>query len=212
MAERWASGALGGTLVYFGIRRRTIPGLIAAGLGAALLRRAYTGYCPTYAALGVDTAHRRRAEPHEFFEHGVHVEQAVTISKSPEELFTFWHRFENLPRFMRHLEAVRGIDEKRSHWVARGPAGKSVEWDAEIINEEPNLLIAWRSLEGADVDNAGSVRFVPRPRGRGTEVRVVIEYIPPAGMLGKVVAQLFGEEPSQQVKEDLRRFKQLMEA
>jgi uncharacterized membrane protein len=112
---------------------------------------------------------------------------------------------------MKHVESVSVLDEKRSHWVVRGPAGSTVEWDAEIINDEPNALIAWRSLDNAEVDNAGSVRFVPGPEGRGTEVRVVLDYIPPAGRVGKWVARLFGEEPSQQIHEDLRRFKRLME-
>src|SRR5205814_3086482 len=127
------------------------------------------------------------------------------------ELYGFWKNFENLPRFMRHLERVQKIDEQRSHWVAKGPAGYSVEWDAEIINDEPGQVIAWRSLAGASVDNAGSVRFVPAPGGRGTEVRVVIDYIPPAGVVGWAVAKLFGREPKQEIAEDLRRFKQKME-
>jgi uncharacterized membrane protein len=114
---------------------------------------------------------------------------------------------------MRHLEAVTVLDGNRSHWVAKAPAiaGGKVEWDAEIINDEPNALIAWRSLANADVDNTGSVRFVPAPSERGTEVKVVIDYIPPAGRLGSWVAKLFGEEPQQQIQEDLRRFKRLME-
>ena len=115
---------------------------------------------------------------------------------------------------MSHLKEVRVLDEKRSHWVACGPAGYTVEWDAEIINDEPNALIAWRSLEGSDVDHAGSVRFVPAPGGagdRGTEVKVVMDYIPPAGRLGALIAKLFGEEPQQQIQEDLRKFKRIME-
>jgi uncharacterized membrane protein len=103
------------------------------------------------------------------------------------------------------------IDERRSHWAVKGPAGRTVEWDAEIINDEPNALIAWRSLDGADVDNAGSVRFVPGPEGRGTQVRVVIDYIPPAGFVGKWVATLFGANPEHEILEDLRSFKRLME-
>jgi uncharacterized membrane protein len=113
---------------------------------------------------------------------------------------------------MDHLESVRILDGKRSHWVAKAPLGTSVEWDAEIINEEANELIGWRSLEGADVPNAGSVRFRPAPGGRGTEVRVNLEYNPPTGKLGAAFAKLLGEEPERQVEEDLRRFKQWMEA
>ncbi|HEX6292160.1 MAG TPA: SRPBCC family protein [Herpetosiphonaceae bacterium] len=143
---------------------------------------------------------------------GINVKQQVTIDKSPEELYRFWRNFENLPRFMRHLEAVQTQSNTRSHWVAKAPLGTSVEWDAEIVDERPNEMIVWRSLPDADVVNAGAVTFQRGPTGRGTEVRVLIEYAPPAGVVGATIAKLFGEEPNQQVKEDLWRFKQLMEA
>jgi uncharacterized membrane protein len=104
------------------------------------------------------------------------------------------------------------MEGDRSHWVAKGPLGIRVQWDAEIYNENPNEMIAWRSLEGADVDNTGSVHFTPAPPGRGTEVRVVLKYNPPAGKLGAGIAKLFGEDPKQQIRDDLRRFKQLVEA
>jgi uncharacterized membrane protein len=142
---------------------------------------------------------------------GIDVRHALTINKPVEEVYQFWHNFENLPRFMGHLEAVEVYDGGRSHWKAHGPAGMQVEWDAEMVTDRPNEQIAWRSLPGADVQNAGSVRFHPAPGGRGTEVRVDLQYAPPAGKLGALVAKLFGEEPSQQVINDLRRFKQVME-
>jgi uncharacterized membrane protein len=134
------------------------------------------------------------------------------VNRPAAELYRYWRNFENLPKFMDHLESVRTTGEKRSHWVAKAPAGTTVEWDAEIINEKENELIAWRSLENADVDNAGSVRFQEAPAGRGTEVRVSLEYDPPGGMVGAAIAKLFGEAPDQQIQEDLRRFKQVMEA
>jgi uncharacterized membrane protein len=143
----------------------------------------------------------------------IKVEKTVTISnKSPEELYRFWRNFENLPHFMKHLKHVSVINDKRSHWIATAPMGGSVEWDAEIINEQENRLIAWASVEGADVDNSGFVRFQPAPGGRGTEVKVVIEYNPPGGAVTATLAKLFGEEPKQQIGDDLRRFKMLMEA
>ena len=135
----------------------------------------------------------------------------MTINRSPEEIYHFWRDFQNLPRFMDHLESVDVLDERRSHWRAKAPAGKTVEWDAEIIEDRPNELIAWRSLENADVPNTGSVRFVPAPGGRGTEVHVELKYDPPGGAVGVAIAKLFGEEPNQQVATDLRRFKQVME-
>lgn len=142
----------------------------------------------------------------------IRVQKSIMISRPREDVYRFWHDFENLPRFMKHLESVQVHGDKRSHWVARGPAGKRVEWDAEVIADQPNELIAWRSLEGADVENSGSVRFESAPGGRGTIVRVEMEYLPPAGVVGALVAKLFGEEPAQQVEEDLHRFKQLLEA
>jgi uncharacterized membrane protein len=142
---------------------------------------------------------------------GTIVKKSIIINKTPEELYQFWHNFENLPTFMKHLESVRVTGEGRSHWVAKAPAGESVEWDAEVTEDRPNELIAWRSLEGADVDNSGSVRFERAPGDRGTIIKVDIEYNPPGGVIGKTVAKLFGEEPGQQVYDDLRCLKQVME-
>lgn len=141
---------------------------------------------------------------------GVHVEESVTVNRPIGEVFRFWRNFENLPRFMRHLESVSQREAGVSHWVAKGPVGTQVEWDARIINEIDDKLIGWQSLEGSRVSTAGSVNFRETPRG--TEVRVHLQYSPPAGKAGAAVAWLFGEEPSVQIREDLRRFKQLMES
>jgi uncharacterized membrane protein len=142
----------------------------------------------------------------------IHFSRSVVINRSPEELYRFWRDFHNLPRFMFHLESVHVTGDKRSHWIAKAPAGRRVEWDAEIVEERPNEVIAWSSLQGSDIDNSGSVRFQAAPGGRGTIIRVEMQYTPPAGMVGAAAATLFGKEPGQQVQEDLRRFKQLMEA
>ncbi len=143
------------------------------------------------------------------------VSRSITINRPPDELYRFWRDFHNLPQFMYHLEDVQVLDERRSHWVTKAPAGTRVEWDAEITEDQPNELIAWQSLPGADVPNRGQVRFMSllnRPgSNNATEVRVEIEYNPPAGALGKAVAKLFGEDATQQVHGDLRRFKQVME-
>lgn len=136
---------------------------------------------------------------------------AITINASPEDLYTRWHDFESLPTFMYHLESVQTTGDGRSHWVAKAPAGTTVEWDAEITEDVPGQSIAWRSIEGATVENSGSVRFQPAPGGRGTEVYVEVQYSPPGGAIGSVVAKLFGEEPNQQISDDLRRFKQIIE-
>lgn len=142
----------------------------------------------------------------------VHLETSITIDKSPEELYAFWRDFKNLPLFMRNLESVQVLDDSKSHWVAKGFGAAKFEWDAEIYNEKENELIAWRSLENADVVNAGSVRFEKAPAGRGAYLRVTVNYNPPAGNLGATLAQLLGGEPKQLIKEDLRRLKQLLEA
>ena len=142
---------------------------------------------------------------------GVHVTEAITINRPRNEVYGFWHNFENLPRFMEHLESVQVLDERRSHWKAKAPAGTSVEWDAETIEDRPNDLIAWRSLPESDVPNAGYVRFRDAPGNRGTEIVVELNYQPPGGKLVALIAKLFGEEPHQQVKSDLRRLKQVME-
>jgi uncharacterized membrane protein len=141
----------------------------------------------------------------------VQVKKSITINRSAEELYQFWHEFQNLSRFMNDLESVQITGEKRSHWVAKGPAGKRIEWDAEITEDRPNELIAWRSLEGSHVENSGSVRFEPARGKPGTVVRVEMEYRPPAGLLGTTVAKLLGAEPEQQLHENLHRFRQLME-
>jgi uncharacterized membrane protein len=138
------------------------------------------------------------------------VNKSIVVNAEPSELYEFWHDFENLPRFMRHLESVT-VSGERSHWVAKGPAGSSVEWDAIVTEDRPGELIAWRSLEGSQVQNSGSVRFESAPGGRGTVVHVEIDYSPPGGMVGALVAKLFGEDPDGQLQTDLRRFKQVIE-
>ncbi|MBE9215917.1 cyclase [Plectonema cf. radiosum LEGE 06105] len=142
----------------------------------------------------------------------IKVEKTVTINKPQDELYNFWHNFENLPQFMHHLKLVKVYDEKASHWVAKAPLGTSVEWDANIIEEQENEFISWSSVKDADIENSGFIRFSKAPGNRGTEVKVVIVYQPPGGTIGAVIAKLFGEEPKQQIGDDLNRFKMLMEA
>lgn len=142
---------------------------------------------------------------------GIHAKASCVINRPLEEVYNYWRNFENLPRFMKHLESVKDLGDGRSHWVAKGPAGTQVKWDATIIADVPGEVITWRSLEGSDVDHAGAVRFESAPGGRGTIVKVNIEYNPLGGVLGATIAKLFGEEPEQQLDDDLRRFKQVLE-
>lgn len=135
----------------------------------------------------------------------------TTVRKSPREVYAFWRRLENLPTFMAHVDEVRSDGPARSHWRVTAPFGRTVEWDADIVEEMPGQRLSWRSVAGADIDNEGSVRFVPAPGDRGTEVHVSISYKVPGGRLGEALARFAGEEPHQQLDDDLRRFKQVME-
>ncbi len=208
--ERWLSVIAGSALAAYGLKRRSIGGLVLSGLGGVLVWRGATGHCLVYESLGISTAEEPGPQVSVPYGRGIQVEKSVTISAPPEELYRFWRNLENLPRFMENLESVHVIDAKRSHWKAKGPAHIDAEWDAEIINEIPNELIGWRSVDDSRVDNAGSVHFNALP-GNRTEVKVVLRYDPPAGRIGAAVAKVLGEDPEKQVQEDLRRFKQLIE-
>jgi uncharacterized membrane protein len=139
------------------------------------------------------------------------VTRTITVNRSPDEVYRFWRDIENLPRFMSHLESVRVLDDRRSHWVAKGPAGRKFEWDAEIDEDQPGSKISWRSTKESDVYNRGSVRFERAPGGRGAVVRVELEYAPPGGVAGQILAKMTGSEPGQEIAEDLRAFKQIIE-
>ncbi|MBC8103008.1 MAG: DUF2892 domain-containing protein [Cytophagales bacterium] len=220
LPERIVSGLAGAALTTFAVtKRRDVSGAALALAGGYLMYRAASGHCPGYAALHTGTTHATTGSPTTdsptaVIPHGqgIKVEKSFVIQRPASELFAYWRNFENLPRFMDHLESVTIQDDTHSHWVAKAPFGKTVAWDAEIINEIPDRLIAWRSTENADIPNTGSVSFKPATGGRGTVLKVNLEYLPPAGILGMAVAKLFGEEPNQQVSDDLRRFKSLMEA
>lgn len=209
--ERMLSMFGGAAMVLFAVTRG-FKGLWMAILGGMMLYRGMTGNSIVYHLLGYSSAVATNpanvAVPHQ---QGIHVVKSVTIDRPVEDLYLFWRNFENLPRFMNHLEAVTVKDSAHSHWVAKAPLGRTVEWDAEIVNEVPYEVIGWRSTANADIANAGSVRFSPAPGGMGTEVRVTLEYVPPAGKVGMAIAKLLGEEPEMQIEEDLNRFKQLME-
>jgi len=211
-AERIISGLAGAALLALIFRKKRLrPVLFPVATG--LIAKAFTGHSAKRALKGL-TGTEKRVSPVASVGRGqgIKVEQSVTINRPVVEVYRFWRNFENLPRFMDHLESVTVIDETRSHWVAKGPAGTRVEWDAVIHNEVDDELIAWRSLPGSEVNNAGSVHFSPTAGGNGTDVRVVLSYEPPAGRVGAAFAKLLGEEPSKQVEDDLRRFKQVMDS
>lgn len=202
--ERWLSMVGGGALLVYGLRR-SIGSLMLAIGGGALLYRGLSGHCAVYDTLGVNTADRD-------VENGVTVEAAVTVNKPIAEVYRFYRNLENHPRFVSHLESVQNLEGGRSHWIAKAPLGTSIEWDAEVVDEQENALISWRSLSGADVDNAGLVRFQELPNNRGVEVYVKLDYTPPGGAIGSALARMLNTLTVAQLREDLRRFKQILEA
>jgi uncharacterized membrane protein len=217
--ERWLSVAGGGTLTAYGLLRREAPGGLAAVAGAALLYRGLTGHCTLYQALGVNhraTTQHLTADRHSDTRqhlggeaYGIHVDESILIGRPAAEVYRFWRNLENLPRFMRHLESVAMREKGISHWVAVGPAGTRVSWDARIINDVEHALIGWQSLGGSTIATAGLVHFDDsRP---GTRLRVRLQYNPPAGRLGAAVAALFGQEPGQTIREDLKQLKTILE-
>jgi uncharacterized membrane protein len=206
--ERMASNIAGAVLAVVGYHRSNkVLGL----LGLGLMARGASGWCPVTAT--IDPGAQGDADStkrHLGGSRGIMVDDAITIYRPVSEVYSYWRNLENLPRFMQHLEDVRVIDRSRSHWIARGPLGVLVQWDAEIINDVPPTLLSWKSTGHPDVVSAGSVRFKPAGE-HATQVRVKLQYDPPAGKLGATGAWLFGEDPQHQIAEDLRRFKQLLE-
>lgn len=209
--ERAGSAAVGAAVIALGFDAKG-PGLASLLSGGYLLYRAATGHCPVYQALNVSTAPElpkvrglamKQAAGHE-------VSHAVTINRPAPEIYNFWRDYRNLPKVMTHLVRVDGTGAK-SHWVARGPLGMTFEWDAETTLDITNREIAWRSVEGADVDTTGSVQFKELPHGRGTEVRLTMRYAPPGGKAGVLISKLFGQSPDAQIKADLRNVKNLLE-
>jgi uncharacterized membrane protein len=213
-AERWVSVIGGAALVALGIGRKRLRGVLIP-LGGSLIALGVTGRWLVNARRNRKTA--PRSEPSESGFGGMQrteefkIEQSVIIARPRDELFRFWRNLENLPRFMDHLQSVTVLDDRHSHWVVRGPAGVRLEWDAEITHEVENELIAWRSLPGSDLDHRGAVHFSPVHNG-GTEVRVILRYQTRGGSAARALSQILGERPSDQIVDDLRRFKQVMEA
>jgi len=207
--ERYGSIIGGAAVAALGLSRRSLPGLLLAAVGGLFILRGVGGHCRLYDSIGVSTAASNRSGvPHGT---GHKVEKTILIARPPEELFRFWRNLENLAEFMENIESIRVLDDRRSHWVVKGPGGQSVEWDAEIVNEHPGEMISWQTLPGADVQSAGTVRFTPADEGRATQLRVILEFHPPGGALGAQFARLFGKDPSAQLDQDLARLKQVIE-
>lgn len=209
--DRWLCALGGGALLVYGIRRSSFLGGILALAGADLALRGLTGR-HLHEALGVTSLASKGANasiPHQL---GIQVQTSILINSSSERIYGFLRGLDTLPRFLSHLKSVQVVDDRHSHWIAEGPFGAAIEWDSEIINDVPNEVIAWRSVNSPIVESAGAVRFETAHGNRGTVVRVSLQYMPPAGALGVALAKAFGRDPESQVKEDLRRLKQLLEA
>lgn len=201
--ERAVSIGLGALMVLDGPKRRGMLGIIESVIGAAALYRGVTGKCPGYNALGINTRRPRR---------GTRIQKSLVVHRAPETLYRAWRKLSNLPQFMRHLESVTELSESNSRWVAKGPAGQTIEWDATIVDDTPGHHIAWRSLPGSKVSHSGAVGFVPLENGQSTELKISLQYEPFGGFLGNALVSLLGEEPEHQITSDLKRFKQQMEA
>lgn len=210
--ERKLSALVGAVVLMTGLFRKSWAGALLVLAGAALLQRGVTGHCMLYQALDANTnaLGRRKVRTGS----AIKLQRTIRIERPPEELYRFWRNFENLPRVLSHIESVEVINDRLSHWVVKTIplGGAKVEWDAEVINEIDNELIGWRSLRGADVENAGSVRLERTPDGRATELTVTMQYTPPGARLGAWAAKLFGEDPERKIDEDLQRFKESMES
>jgi len=207
-AERVVSGLIGAGFTVAALARGGMARWALLLVGGALLRRALSGRCPLYKRLELDQRHSRSGVPGN---RGKRVEASVEVRCPAGTLFQFWRNLEQLPQVMRHVKAVEQRGGKRSHWKVAGPAGHTFEWDAEIINEEEGRFIAWQSLPGASVSNAGSVWFEPMS-GTVTRLKVAFEFDPPAGALGVALNELFGNSPKADLEEDLKRFKEFAEA
>jgi uncharacterized membrane protein len=205
--ERLLSVAGGLALAYAGLRKMSPGGVLMALTGGALIFRGITGFCPVNVSMDRNTAEADGTHD------GIDLDTTITIQQPREEVYRHWRHLENLPQFMHHLSDVRQLDARRSHWIAPVPkTDTEIEWDAELVAEEENRRLAWRSVDDAVVDNAGEVSFDDAPGGRGTEVHVRLSYRPPAGLAGKGMAKLLNPVFEQMIKEDLRRFKHVMEA
>lgn len=214
--ERWLSIAGGAALALYALKRRSPTSLALAAGGAALIGRGATGHSPVYQRLGVDTADpnavRQNVLATVLPSRKLEAERAYTIMRPRHELYAFWRNLENLPQFMEHIESVTVTGDGRSHWVTRAPIGRPISWNAEITEDVEDRVIAWRSLPDSAVENSGQVHFSDAPDGRGTMVRARILYSAPGGKTAEGIARFFGESASQQLRDDLRRFKQVMEA
>jgi uncharacterized membrane protein len=208
--ERVVSAVTGGALLLYGLVRGAATGWALAAVGAALAWRGLSGQSYVYRWFGIERAAGATATIEGNL--GVKAERSIVVAAPPERIYGVWRNLENLPRFMSHLDRVEVLDRARSRWFVKAPAGITISWEAEIINEIPNQLIAWRSIGPSVVRHAGSVHFDRAPDGRSTSVRVSLQYDPPGGEFGHAVLRLIGENADEQIQRDLIDLKRAVEA
>lgn len=212
-AERLISIVAGSVLATSGFRRKSTAGIGMALAGVEMLRRGLTGHCLGYELLGLRTAPLGQgANVSVPYELGVRIDQSIVINRPPKDVYLFWRDLANLSNFMENVESVEPMGGARSHWRVKAPGGRILQWDAVIHNELVNEMIAWRSLPGADVDNAGSVWFKPAADGHATEVLVEMQFNPPGGALAAAIATLWGADPETRLKNSLKKLKRQLES
>ena len=203
--ERIVSAIAGGALVVFGLSRMSLGGLVVAGIGGALGFRGVTGHCDLYERLGINAGSARRNVGNL----GVKIDESIVVEAPAERVYGIWRNLENLPRLLSHVERVEVLDRTHSRWTLKGPAGAPISWDAELINDKPGELIAWRTVDSTLVSHAGSVTF--EAIGPRTRVRVALQYDPPGGRFGHAVASLVSEDAGSLLRRDLAEFKRAVE-
>lgn len=207
-AERAISMLGGGALMLVGLVRGGLTGLGSALIGGGLLYRGATGHCGVYERLGVSTSGERSGE----VSRDIRVDRSITINRPIGEVYRFWRALENLPRFMNHVESVRQVSERRSHWVMKVPLRGTLEWETELVDDVEGSRLSWRSVAGSPLTQWGEVIFKEAPGKRGTEIHLTMHYVPPAGAFGVAVGKLLDDLVAHKLLEDLRRLKSLLEA
>lgn len=212
-AERWVSAFSGGALLVMALLRRDKLGIGLGIAGIPLLQRGITGHCYTYQLLDITTVENSPSTKSELpAQKGLRVQRRMTINRSSEDLYAYWHDVEKAPTFMRHIASVTRTGERTSHWTAKGPFGRTIEWNSEILQDMPGRLIAWHVHGKPNTANAGKVTFEPAPANQGTIVTLELDFLQLNGPLLASVRNIVGQAPEREALEDLRHFRELMEA
>lgn len=207
-AQRWVIGGSGAAVLWYGLRQEGVARWASILLGSALLYQGASGQNLIDRIPGAEqipVVRQLSSTPNQ-----LRVRKTLTVNRPAEELYQYWRNLENLPTFMHHVRSVRQIDDQRSHWVVNVLDNMEMEWEAQITVDRPNEMIAWETMPDADLQHKGYVKFIPT--ARGTEVSVSMDYDPPGTMLEKLMGGAVRFIAAQQIKEEIRNFKRIMEA